>query len=488
MDISKARSGPVTGRGIGLENDPMTIDTIHQVPTSLDLGDAYRLAVSNRGRQSSGIPAEQRTGKDSAKVSGDFKVLLSQMSSRGFELPLNDISPRVSGNIDDLKTFDSSTSSGLHMLQKRISLERNESGLSLDGSIVNEIEGESLVDRLKRQVEHDRKTMNALYKELEEERNASAVSANEAMAMITRLQEEKAALHMEALQYLRMMEEQAEYDMEALQKANDLLAEKEKEMQDLEAELDFFRQKSPDETMLENTVQPTFDPEAEAIGKESSDTSSVGRNVGVPSSDEVMAKSKISDNIERKDISLDDKHMSNMENSLLEIEEERLYISERLKILEKKLHLFSNDEEHSPLANGGYSRNEGNGMSDSKDLNHKKGTQEDGGMEETDLPMQKTIAVPRGCFPSSENSQLISEESDQSSSMLRGENDLIALGTEISNLNDRLKALEADRDFLRHAISSLRKGDEGLQFIQQIASDLQELRKVGIQRRDGTVS
>ncbi|GKA75083.1 probable myosin-binding protein 6 [Tanacetum coccineum] len=41
---------------------------------------------------------------------------------------------------------------------------------------------------------------------------ASAVAANNAMAMITRLKGEKAVVQMEALQYQRMMEEQAEYD------------------------------------------------------------------------------------------------------------------------------------------------------------------------------------------------------------------------------------------------------------------------------------
>ncbi|KAG2305483.1 hypothetical protein Bca52824_034134 [Brassica carinata] len=61
------------------------------------------------------------------------------------------------------------------------------------------------------------------------------------MAMITRLQEEKALFQMEALQNLRMMEEQAEYDMEAIQKLNDLLVEKEKLIQDLEAEIEYFR-------------------------------------------------------------------------------------------------------------------------------------------------------------------------------------------------------------------------------------------------------
>jgi hypothetical protein len=151
------------------------------------------------------------------------------------------ISPKLSINSDEVKTSDASSIIGMQILQKRITLERNESGLSLDGSIVSEIEGESDIDRLKRQVEHDKKLLSALYKELEEERNASTIAVNQAMAMITRIQEEKATLHMEALQSLRMMEEQAEYDMEALQKTNDLLTEKEKEVQDLEEELEFYR-------------------------------------------------------------------------------------------------------------------------------------------------------------------------------------------------------------------------------------------------------
>ncbi|XP_009141089.1 probable myosin-binding protein 4 [Brassica rapa] len=114
-------------------------------------------------------------------------------------------------------------------------------------SISSDIEGERLVDLLKQQLEQDRNSLKELSKELEEERNASAIAANQAMAMITRLQEEKAALHMEALQYLRMMDEQAEHDVDALERANDVLADREKEIQDLEMELEYYRVKYPDE-------------------------------------------------------------------------------------------------------------------------------------------------------------------------------------------------------------------------------------------------
>ncbi|EPS66451.1 hypothetical protein M569_08326, partial [Genlisea aurea] len=108
-------------------------------------------------------------------------------------------------------------------------------------------EGESIVDELKRQIESYQSSINLLCKDLEEERSASAIAANASMAKMTQLEEEKAALKMEALQYLRMMEEQAEYDMEALERANDHIAEKEKEIQDLEYELEFYRNNLPDD-------------------------------------------------------------------------------------------------------------------------------------------------------------------------------------------------------------------------------------------------
>nr|CAD1828038.1 unnamed protein product [Ananas comosus var. bracteatus] len=62
-----------------------------------------------------------------------------------------------------------------------------------------------------------------------------------------------------------------------------------------------------------------------------------------------------------------------------------------------------------------------------------------------------------------------------------GESDLAALECEISDLSERLEALEADHNFLEHSINSLRNGEEGVQFIQEIASHLQELREIGSQ-------
>ncbi|CAH1443035.1 unnamed protein product [Lactuca virosa] len=102
-------------------------------------------------------------------------------------------------------------------------------------------DGGSILQQLKKQVSDNRKTLVTLYLELDEERCAAAVAANNAMAMITRLQAEKAAVHMEALQYQRMMDEQAEYDEEAIQILRDLYLKKEEDVKVLETEVDVYR-------------------------------------------------------------------------------------------------------------------------------------------------------------------------------------------------------------------------------------------------------
>ncbi|KAK8659171.1 hypothetical protein V6N13_029381 [Hibiscus sabdariffa] len=114
---------------------------------------------------------------------------------------------------------------------------------SAEGQVPNhETEGD-IWQHLKGQVRMDRKSLMSLYMELDEERSLSAEAANNAMAMITRLQAEKAAVQTEALQYQRMTEEQAEYDQETLQEMYNLLVKTEEELQGLQAELEAYRQK-----------------------------------------------------------------------------------------------------------------------------------------------------------------------------------------------------------------------------------------------------
>jgi len=103
---------------------------------------------------------------------------------------------------------------------------------------------QDLIDReLMEALQSERDTLAALYSELEEERNASATAASEALAMISRLQEEKAAVQMEARQFQRMVLEKAMYDQEAIEVLKEILAKREEEKIVLEDEIRLCKEK-----------------------------------------------------------------------------------------------------------------------------------------------------------------------------------------------------------------------------------------------------
>ncbi|KAI5676794.1 hypothetical protein M9H77_07744 [Catharanthus roseus] len=453
-----------------------TSDSSSQIPNLLELSDAYKLAVGSRGRQLSGKLLEQRSFTDSMRLSEDVKHLLSQLSTRGIELQLNDMSPRVSANIDELKT-EASGSIGLQILQKRISLERNESGISLDGSTVSEIEGESVVDRLRRQVEHDKRLMGALYKELEEERNASADAANQAMAMITRLQEEKAALHMEALQCLRMMEEQAEYDSEALLKATDILAAKEKQIQDLAAELEVYKERFGHASPKGNLEESNCDTNAQEMNVQKLEASLSPESRSVCSSGDIMSTTRSKTDYTANFTGDQDIYLRRS----LTFEEESSHILHCLNKLEKKLELFSNDDS--------FSEEEKVKVCNWEELDYTWNTLENG---ETKVNPENTVVNIESCS-AVEGSALDCKHSEHES---KGNGELEprqhfyrdtgieALRNEFLVLNGRLKSLQAEHSFLGHAMRSLSKGDEGLKFIQEIACQVRELHSIGIKSRN----
>jgi len=87
----------------------------------------------------------------------------------------------------------------------------------------------------------EREVPTAMYLELEKERNASATAANKAMGMIARLQEEKAAVLMEARQFQRVVEQKSMHDQEAIQGLPEVITRIEKEKRELEEENEFYK-------------------------------------------------------------------------------------------------------------------------------------------------------------------------------------------------------------------------------------------------------
>lgn len=409
--------------------------------------------------------------------------------------------------IEEEKVPDTPTSvdSFHHLHKKLLLLERKESGTeeSFDGSVISEIEGGELTtEKLKSALRTERKALNALYAELEEERSASAVAANQTMAMINRLQEEKAAMQMEALHYQRMMEEQSEYDQEALQLLNELMVKRERENQELEKELEIYRKKVHDYEVKEKTMMSTRRRDSSTRSTASCSNAEDSDGISIDLNHEAKEEDSLNGNQESSSSqNTPPDAVLYLEESMANFEEERLSILEQLKELEEKLFTLSDEEGqhfedvkpfvHSFHENGnGYHKNsdsdtEVNGVENghSKEMNgngkHHQEIRIKGSKAKRLLPLFDAIGADSEDGLVNGHEQVFDSVALLKSLDTRFEMEKkLAIEDEVDHVYERLQALEADREFLKHCISSLRKGDKGLDLLQEILQHLRDLRSV----------
>ncbi|KAL5217384.1 hypothetical protein ABZP36_018068 [Zizania latifolia] len=236
------------------------------------------------------------------------------------------------------------------------------------------------VDQLKSALTAAQKSLSTLYAELENERSAAAIAADETMAMINRLQEQKAAMQMEAIQYQRLMEEQSEYDQEELQRLNELVANREKEKQDLGRELELYRHKvhlfeAKERIKISRLKADDHNgSSSESSSAEDSDDHSQsfyegdesahglnGSNGSIPT-DAVLQETA--------------RHLGSLDCSLTDFEEERLSVLEQLKLLEERLFDLEDEDSDSVKMDKQFSEENhligaSNGFSDDDDSNFK---------------------------------------------------------------------------------------------------------------------
>ncbi|XP_015582099.1 myosin-binding protein 3 isoform X2 [Ricinus communis] len=409
-------------------------------------------------------------------------------------------------------------------LHKKL-FEKREPGTeeSLDGSVVSETDGGDpllSVEKLKTALKAERKALNALYSELEEERSASAIAANQTMAMINRLQEEKAAMQMEALQYQRMMEEQSEYDQEALQLLNELMLKREREKQELEKELEVYRKKVLNYEAKEKIIMLRKSKDGSVRSRNSSATCSNSEDIDELSidlnreardedgsiygnQDSININTPGDEAINLEEIALDCvKQISSLDDSLAEFEEERLSILDQLKALEERL-IALNDKELINDRNsvGSSSKYSERGFDESYELS----TPEENGIShglskgkhcterKTMGSMAKSLLPLLDAADNETEEGLIFEENaasefvemeNSSVSNFELDSKKLALEEEVDHVYERLQALEADREFLKHCMSSINKGDKGMDLLQEILQHLRDLRAVELRVRN----
>ncbi|XP_042509834.1 myosin-binding protein 7-like [Macadamia integrifolia] len=112
---------------------------------------------------------------------------------------------------------------------------------SFDQSSVAKVEIENECTALRETVSSQQQTIQELYTELDEERNASSSAANEAMSMILRVQREKAEIQMEARQFKRFAEEKMAHDQQELLALEDLLYKRDQAIQALNCEVQAYK-------------------------------------------------------------------------------------------------------------------------------------------------------------------------------------------------------------------------------------------------------
>ncbi|KAK8582995.1 hypothetical protein V6N13_069761 [Hibiscus sabdariffa] len=453
--------------------------------------------------------------KDAEEETTQFKTATVETSEQAMENHFSLSSDLY--EIEEDKVPDTPTSiDSYHLLHKKLLLlDRRESETAedvLDESVFSDIEGADgvlTVEKLKSALKTERKALHALYRELEEERSASEVAASQTMAMINRLQEEKAAMQMEALQYQRMMEEQSAYDQEALQLLNELMVKREKEKAELEKELEIYRRKVLEYETKERMMIMRRRKDDSTRSSSSASCSNAEDSDGV--SVDLNHESKEEDGFENHQIREDlnpntpADAVLYLEESLASFEEERLSILEQLKVLEEKL-VSLNDEEAEQHFKYFYEENgngngNGNGFHESPDFGHETNGVANGhfkgvnGKHHEDDEIVPMAAKAKRLLPlfdatNADIENKISNGHENGFHSVAFQHSLPELKTEklgieeeVDHVYERLQALNADREFVKHCISSLKKGDKGVYLLQEILQHLRDLRSIELRVR-----
>ncbi|XP_050239065.1 uncharacterized protein LOC126688424 [Quercus robur] len=142
----------------------------------------------------------------------------------------------------------------------KIGIQITEEGTSVpvnSGEFMSNSDETNTIRVLEQALEEERTAHAALYLELEKERSAAATAADETMAMILRLQEEKALIGMEAKQYQRLIEEKSAYDAEEMNILKEILLRREREKHFLEKDVEACRQMIFGNDQLDADVEAT---------------------------------------------------------------------------------------------------------------------------------------------------------------------------------------------------------------------------------------
>ncbi|KVI06363.1 probable myosin-binding protein 5 [Cynara cardunculus var. scolymus] len=390
-------------------------------------------------------------------------------SNKFFGIPLNEsttVSPRWANKTP----------------KKASSLEKFDTSLEINDESPGDGDSSSL-QCLKKQARIDRKNLVTLTMELEEERSAAAVAANNAMAMITRLQAEKAAVQMEALQYQRMMEEQAEYDQEAIQILQDLVAKRDEHMKAMESELESYRERYGElrkvgsdqcEADADEYYQEWRSQSLSSFGEKSESGTPLGRDYDDSGSHYVDPRSPLERDYVDPGSPLEKDYADTMSPLERDHDESGSPLGSDHDHDEPKSPLKRDHEESESPSRRNHDE-DGESHSGRSIENEERDTYEESlfDFENEKYQLYSMLKNLENHIQSFDDD----DEWDEEDKDIVQEN-RATLKREVSLIRERLRALEADSGFLKHTAMTLQKGETGTKLLTEIAQHLRKLRRL----------
>ena len=266
----------------------------------------------------------------------------------------------------------------------------------------------------------------------------------------------------------------------------ELVTKREREKQELERELELYKQKLLQYEDRERRRMPAFEDNARSPDGNGTSASSSGEDSDENSDDSCELGESPSGNLQSSpDAALSPRadqentgHLVALDDSLTYMEMERLSILEELKALEERLFTLEDDDINGSNAAAGLSSDDHgphspeNGLAGNKARFEGRASVSRG---KSLLPLFDAVGdenVDRAPPAATDGS------TKPAVAVFAKEQERLAIIEEVDHVYERLQALEADKEFLRHCIKSLKKGDKGMHLLQEILQHLRELRGV----------
>ncbi|KAL9232770.1 hypothetical protein vseg_007840 [Gypsophila vaccaria] len=386
----------------------------------------------------------------------------------------------------------------------------------------NDSEDESTVRILEQALEEEQAARVALCSELEQERIAAATAADEAMAMISRLQEEKASIEMEARQYQRIIEEKSSYDAEEMDILKEIIIRRECEKHFLEREVEAYRkvlednqdfndqiddeQGQDEASYLDSSVNPMMILQqlSESIDKRDSiqnirnrpEYASSGKELLNSQTDDQSKFREVSEHPECSRLSPDD--LMNMEERFQEVQEkgvlsvdgishpqiskasnkqhrnDNVYPSQ--KIGEPHVHDIHVISSKCDTAQMTAKENQANMHNDAPSFARKHESSVQAPKELEIIRSRSDLIDKLVPMISSTSRRPASASELRRNSLPTSDHERIKIDTEVEWLRARLKAVQEEKEKLTTSLDRQERGKAELQLLEDIANQIREIR------------